>query len=105
MKIPEDFWKEYDATLAEVRAERIVTERVTPLRHDTTAKARAAIAIQCLMTAIETLENLCEHSAGEFDREAHHQLDDADTRISLLRTRLKMRRSTIHLCSQFGKAP
>jgi hypothetical protein len=78
-------------------------ERVTPLRHDTTAKARADMAIRSIMSGIEALEALSQHE--EITRDAHHQLDEADTRISLLRMRLRMRRSTIHLCSQFGRAP
>jgi hypothetical protein len=105
MKNPEDFWKEYDATLAQVRADRIVTERVTPLRHDMTAKARADIAIRSIMSGVETLEALSQDASEEISRDAHQQLDEADTRISLLRMRLRMRRATIHLCSQFGKAP
>lgn len=103
MKNPEDFWKEYDATLAQVRAERVATDRVTPLRRDMTAKTRADMAIRSIMSGIEALDALTQHE--EISRDAHHQLDDADTRISLLRMRLRMRRSTIHLCSQFGRAP
>ncbi len=78
----------------EVRAEVNARHRVVSLRRDMTARQRGDAAMRGLEHALSTLEMVGESIAT---RETDALLDDFDTRISLLRMRLKMKRTTAHL--------
>jgi len=68
------------------------------------AQDRARLAMKNLQAAIDELCSLGDsdptvamHFTGE--------IDEAETRLSLLRPRLQMKRGLIHLTSEFGRAP
>jgi hypothetical protein len=68
------------------------------------AQDRARLAMKNLQAAIDELCSLGDSDptvAMHFTRE----IDEAETRLSLLRPRLQMKRSLIHLTSEFGRAP
>ena len=70
--------------------------------HDT-AERRVALHLQTLTAVIAALQE--EQDWIPSDPETFRQLDEADTAISLLRARVRMKSSTVELCSQFGKTP
>jgi len=65
---------------------------------------RAFLAVEQLNIALNVLYELAKdnpHVLGTFITE----LEDADMRLSLLRPRVKLSKSLIHLSSEFGRTP
>jgi hypothetical protein len=77
---------------------------VLTLRPTLTANYRAFSAMRALMNTLDELKALAESDPVELQFYIM-EIDRADTDIKLLLTRLRMKRTTSQLCSQFGKAP
>jgi hypothetical protein len=92
----------WEEALREARAEVIARHRVVMLHHDTTDRERSIIAAQSLDMAIRQLEALCE--VGAITRDMEAMIDEAESRLVFLRIKARSKRSTIHLCGQFGRA-
>jgi hypothetical protein len=73
-----------------------------PIPSRLTADDRAFITVEQLGNVLKELERLAE-SDPQVLMFFQMELDDADTRLSLLRPRMK--RSLVHLTSEFGRAP
>jgi hypothetical protein len=76
----------------------------SPFPPKLTADDRAFIAVAQLGNILRELERLAE-SDPQVLMSFQIELDDADTRLSLLRPRLRMKRSLVHLTSSMGRAP
>lgn len=98
-----NFWDGFDACLNELRAERIASEVVTTLHSDMKPQKRAQIALQTIADALNQLEIVADEVM--LNGAQIEALDDVDSRLALLRPRVKMRRSMLHLAGVFGRAP
>ena len=72
------------------------------LRPTLNANDRAFAAMRTLMNTLDELKALAVSDPTELQFYLM-EMDRADTDISLLRARLRMRRTTSQLCSQFGR--
>jgi hypothetical protein len=70
-----------------------------------TPSERAFIAVETLKSAVAELESLHETAPRAVSAGQVKEIEDAELRIALLLPRLRMTRSIVHLCNQFGKAP
>lgn len=99
----DSFLSSFETHLRQTRAERIASEQVTTLRPDMDAAMRARFALMAIKDAITQLEMVAD--AVMLNAEQLEALDDAESRLALLRPRVKMRRSMVHLLNPFGRAP
>jgi len=95
------FTRAIEAYKREARAETIARARVISLRPDMTAPQRGQLAITALQSAMDQLEMLADHLPAD----AADDLDEIECRLALLRPRLRMKRSIVHLTDVFGRAP
>jgi|GEM_PF-6279891 len=91
----------FDRHLRKIARDRIVAEPVTVLHSDMEPRVRASIALQTLKQAIATLEMVAEEAM--LNGEQVDALDHAESRLALLRPRVKLRRSMLHLAGVFGR--
>ncbi len=95
-----DFSRVMDACMAQAYAHTIATERVIPLRPDLSRLERREMALQQLEAALDTLEMTREEPQDDY-----HRLRAAEIRMSNLTHAQRMKRSMLHLCGIFGRAP
>ena len=76
---------------------------MTTLRPDMEAQQRARFAMQALVDALDQLEMVADDVM--LNGAQIETLEEANTRLALLCPRMKMRRSMLHLTSEFGRAP
>jgi hypothetical protein len=103
MKDPEQFWRDYDECYRRVREESIVNDRIVTLRPDMTRGQCAAMAVDAVYEDTRSALGLEAHIP--LDDDALGKLEAAGMLLVRLAQRLRMKRSTVHLCSQFGRAP
>lgn len=96
-----DFWDAFDAVSREVRAEFIANEKVLALRPDLTARQRWEMALDALEKACAQLEMVSD--AIKPTRADIERIDRIEGQLVMLRMKLKMRRSMVHLASEMGR--
>jgi hypothetical protein len=97
----DSFLSSFEHHLRQTTSDRIAGEVVTALRPDMEAWERARYAMTLIEDALTTLEMVADEVM--LNAEQIEALDDADSRLALLRPRLKMRRSMLHLAGVFGR--